>query len=75
MFDMVGFIMAYEAGDTDEDETIAGFQNLIDYGIVWQLQGSYGRMAAALIEAGLCTPPPDARVVCKNTLAPFEQVN
>lgn len=66
-FDVVDFIIAYEQGDTDEDETIAGFQHLIDSGTVWSLQGSYGRMAMALIEQGLCTLP-TTRVVCMNTI-------
>lgn len=48
------FIMAYEAGELSEDEIIEGFQSLIDSGVVWTLQGSYGRMAARLIEAGVC---------------------
>ena len=30
---------------------------LINDGIVWQLQGFYGRTAANLIEAGYCQPP------------------
>ena len=34
---------------------IEGFQALIDSGLVWQLQGSYGRTAIALIEQELCT--------------------
>jgi len=51
-YDVVGFIMDYESGTLDYDEIIEGFQHLVDDGIVWSLQGSYGRMAAALIEAG-----------------------
>ena len=43
-------------GDCSEDEQIEAFQALIDSGIVWQLQGCYGRAAQALIEAGLCAP-------------------
>ena len=48
------FIMAYEAGELDEQETIDGFQLLIDSGLAWSLQGCYGRMAARLIENGDC---------------------
>lgn len=55
-FDTLAFIMAYEDGATDWDETIDGFQHLIDSGVVWTLQGSYGRMAARLIEDGECNP-------------------
>ena len=55
-FDVVGFTMDYECGTLDEDAIIAGFQQLINSGTVWQLQGSYGRTAHALIEHGFCTP-------------------
>lgn len=41
-------------GDVDEDTVIAAWQFLIDCGLVWHLQGSYGRGAAQLIEAGIC---------------------
>jgi len=53
-FDEVSFIMDYEGGELSEDEMIEGFQQLISRGTVWHLQGSYGRTAAALIDAGLC---------------------
>ena len=52
--DQLDKIIAYEQGDLDEDEVIELFQALIDSGLVWKLQGSYGRTAAALIEAELC---------------------
>jgi len=45
-------IIDFEQGQLDDDATIALFQEMVDSGIVWQLQGSYGRTAAALIEAG-----------------------
>lgn len=48
-------IMRYEEGDMDEEEVIEFFQEMVHSGIVWQLQGSYGRAAAALIEAGYIT--------------------
>lgn len=46
-------MMLYEDGALNEQETIELFQNLVDTGMVNSLQGSYGRMAHALIEAGL----------------------
>lgn len=54
-FDEVDFIMAYEGGELSEEEMIEGFQHLIDNGDAWRLQGSYGRTAKALIDAGLAT--------------------
>ena len=49
----VGRIIAYESGELSDEETVELFQDLVDSGLAWQLQGHYGRTAAALIEAGL----------------------
>lgn len=52
----VGRIMDYESGEQDYEDTISMFQEMIDDGSVWQLQGSYGRLAKALLQAKVCTP-------------------
>jgi len=51
--DLAGAIFAFEAGELDELETIELFQGLVDTGLAWQLQGSYGRFAVQLIRQGL----------------------
>lgn len=52
-YDITGAIIAYEEGRLrSERDVVRLFQKLVDSGLVWQLQGSYGRMAAALIAAG-----------------------
>lgn len=50
----VGAIIAYEQGDLDDEATVELFQQLIDNGMAWTLQGHYGRTAKALIDAGYC---------------------
>jgi len=55
-YDQLGAIMAWEDGELDDESTIELFQHLIDSGLVWQLQGSYGRTAHNLIEQGYCHP-------------------
>jgi hypothetical protein len=46
-------VLRYENGDLDDQETIEFFQQLVDTGLAWKLQGHYGRAATRLIEAGL----------------------
>ena len=50
-------IIRYESGEMDDSEIVQFFQGMIDSGVVWQLQGSYGRQANRLIEAGWCERP------------------
>jgi len=53
LFDMM---MQYEEGNLSEAEMLEMFQLLIDNGMVWSLQGMYGRTAKTLIEFGYCRP-------------------
>lgn len=46
----IDLIEGVEAGHTDE--ILEAWQYLVDTGIVWQLQGSYGRAAMNMIENG-----------------------
>ena len=54
-------MVAFESGGLSDKETIELFQTLIDKGTVWSLQGSYGRMARDLINAGQCVLGPVSR--------------
>ena len=51
---MLNQVIAYEQGELDEEGIIELFQELINSGLAWDLQGSYGRTAKALIDAGYC---------------------
>ena len=52
-------------GDTDADfdTVIEAWQALIDTGLVWRLQGRYGRMAHNLIVEGVCQPPSGEEII------------
>ena len=53
----IDLIIAYEQGELDEEGTIALFQELVNSGMAWKLQGHYGRTAMALIESGYVKGP------------------
>ena len=46
----------FEPDAFSEEERLSAWQYLVDSGLVTQLQGWYGRTAAALIDAGLVRP-------------------
>jgi len=50
-------IVEYENGELNDEETIELFQELINTGLAWQLQGNYGRFAIELLEEGFCKHP------------------
>ena len=53
--DTTSQVMAFEAGELSYEEMVSLFQNLISSGLVWKLQGFYGRTAEELIAAGTCS--------------------
>lgn len=63
MFDLASAISDYENGALGFEETVNLFQHLIDTGLAWSLQGSYGRTAVDLIREGYCTHASGAREV------------
>jgi len=52
----IGDMMDYESGTLSDLQTLELFAHLIKTGLVWNLQGSYGRSANALIGGDLITP-------------------
>ncbi|MGO9159847.1 MAG: hypothetical protein ACLPUO_02760 [Streptosporangiaceae bacterium] len=55
--DLAERISAYEQGELEDTAIFQLFQHMIDTGMAWRLRGSYGRMAAYLIENGHCHDP------------------
>lgn len=46
-------LIAFESGEMEDESTIINlFQRLVDNGMAWKLQGSYGRLAHRLINDG-----------------------
>lgn len=39
--------------DLDAETVLSAWQHLVNTGLAWKLQGSFGRMAASLINEGL----------------------
>ena len=50
-------IIAYETGRMPEKKMLKFFQKLVDSGLVWKMQGSYGKTAHDLLQRGLIKFP------------------
>lgn len=59
MSELAGELADYEDGRLDDGQVITLFQRLVDTGLAWQLQGSYGRTASMLLLQGHVTRPED----------------
>lgn len=51
--DQLQAMIDFENGQLGEKDTILLFSDLVHTGLVWRLQGFYGRTAAELIEHGI----------------------
>jgi hypothetical protein len=50
---MLDMLIAYENGDLNTEQTVELFQNLVDSGLIFSLQGDYMRTVKELVKAGL----------------------
>lgn len=59
-YDLTTAIINYETDQMETtDEVLELFQELVNTGLAWSLQGHYGRTATALIEGGHIQPRVD----------------
>tara|TARA_Y100001963_G_C6713024_1_gene415212 strand:+ start:467 stop:640 length:174 start_codon:yes stop_codon:yes gene_type:complete len=54
--DIVSAIIEHEQGELSWEDTLELFQELVNNGMAWSLQGHYGRTAQRLIDDGLIQP-------------------
>lgn len=73
MDDIVDRIIQYEEGELGVRESVKLFSDLIKNGIVWQLQGSYGRTADSLIKSGVINMNGDIDYARLDTLLQDEE--
>lgn len=50
-------MLDFETGTLDDEGVLDLFQELVNNGMAWTLQGFYGRTAQALLDAGLIEYP------------------
>ena len=62
MYTDVNKLISYEQGELPTEEAIELFQELLDCGLVWKLQGHYGRTAKILINNGTIKENKDVQI-------------
>lgn len=60
-------MMAYESGELNDAETINFFAELVKSKMAWSLQGHYGRVASAMIDAGFISPEGEVTELAEET--------
>lgn len=60
-------MMAYESGELNDAETINFFAELVKSKMAWSLQGHYGRVASAMIDAGFISPEGEVTELANET--------
>jgi len=63
----ISTLIAYESGELTDAETINFFADLVKTKMAWGLQGSYNRMAEAMITAGFITPEGEVTELAEET--------
>jgi hypothetical protein len=60
-------MIAYESGELTDAETIQFFADLVKSKMAWSLQGHYGRVASAMIDADFITMSGEVTETAKQT--------
>lgn len=65
-FDLIDQILSYEKGELSTEKVIELFQYLLDTGIIWRLQGHYGRTATEMLKSRLLVIQDEDYEYCLN---------
>ncbi|KKM72826.1 hypothetical protein LCGC14_1416520 [marine sediment metagenome] len=66
--ELMNRVLQYEMKELDDAAVIDLFQDLVDTGMAWNLQGIYGRTACELISLGYIDAPNDLPRRIKNLI-------
>lgn len=57
-YELLDGLIGLDEGTLTEEQEIVLFQELVDTGLAWTLQGRIGRQAADMLADGTIEPPP-----------------